>query len=84
MQELIPLGFGLLLGSLLGGLSPRMRWPVAIALSVVLGVTATIVTGEFELGWEYVLFDIPLVALATALGFFAARRAHGTGKARTG
>jgi hypothetical protein len=38
-----------------------------------LGVLATVVTGEFRTSWEYVLFDIPLVAISAALGWIAGR-----------
>jgi hypothetical protein len=50
-----------------------MRLPVGIVLAVVLGVCATVVTGEFKLSWEYVLVDIPLVALATVLSLVTVR-----------
>jgi hypothetical protein len=74
MQELIPVGCGLLLGAVLGYLRPTMRLPVGAALAVVLGVCATVVTGEFKLSWDYVLVDIPLVALATFLSYASVRQ----------
>ena len=74
MQELIPIGCGLLLGAALGYIRPSMRLAVGAALALVLGVCATLVTGEFELTWGYVLVDIPLVALATVLALVSARR----------
>jgi hypothetical protein len=74
MQELIPLTAGLLLGAVLGYVRPGMRLAVGAILSVVLGVLATIITGEFRVSWEYILFDIPLVAISAALGFLVARR----------
>jgi hypothetical protein len=74
MQELIPIGCGLLLGAALGYIRPSMRLAVGAALAIVLGVCATLVTGEFELTWGYVLVDIPLVALATVLALVSARR----------
>ena len=64
MQELIPIGFGLVLGAMLGLVRPSIRLPVGAALCVVLGTLATVVTGEFELSWGYVFVDIPLVVLA--------------------
>jgi hypothetical protein len=74
MQELFPLACGLLLGATLGALRPSLRLPLGALLAVLLGVLATVVTGEFRLSWDYVLFDIPLVAVAAGLGFMAARR----------
>ena len=73
MQELIPVGLGLLLGAALGYIRPSVRLPVGAALAVVLGVCATVVTGEFKLSWEYVFVDIPLVALATFLSLVTVR-----------
>jgi hypothetical protein len=73
MQELIPLGCGLLLGAALGYLRPALRVPVAAALSVVLGLLATVVTGEFRLSWGYLAVDIPLVALAALAGLLCVR-----------
>jgi len=73
MQELIPLFLGLSLGVGLGTLRPGIRLPVGAALSVAAGVLATVVTGEFEATWAYLLIDIPLVAGAAALGLMAAR-----------
>jgi hypothetical protein len=74
MQELIPVGCGLLLGGALGYIRPSMRPAVGAAFAVLLGVCATLVTGEFALSWGYVLVDIPLVALATVLALVSARR----------
>lgn len=73
MQELVPLFSGLMLGVGLGVLRPGIRLPVGAALSVGVGVLATVVTGEFQLTWAYVLVDIPLVAGAAFLGLTAAR-----------
>jgi hypothetical protein len=73
MQELFPLACGLLLGTTLGLVRPSLRLPLGALLAVLLGVLATVVTGEFRLSWGYVLVDIPLVALAAFLAFMAAR-----------
>jgi hypothetical protein len=74
MQELIPIGFGLVLGATLGFVRPSIRLPVGAALSVALGTLATVVTGEFKVSWEYLLVDIPLVVLATFLALVSVRR----------
>lgn len=74
MHELFPLFCGLLLGVGLGVLRPGIRLPVGAALSVVLGVLATAVAGEFEISWGFVLIDIPEVALAAFLGLTAVRQ----------
>lgn len=73
MQELFPLVSGLLLGATLGFVRPAIRLPVGIGMAIVLGVLATVVTGEFKMSWGYLLVDIPLVAVAAILGLLAAR-----------
>ena len=74
MHELFPLASGLALGAALGFVRPAVRLWLGGALAVLLGVLATVVSGEFRLSWDYVLFDIPLVACAAGLGFIVARR----------
>jgi hypothetical protein len=73
VQELFPLACGLLLGALLGLLRPSIRAPVGALAAVVLGVLATVISGEFRVSWEFLLFDIPLVAVSACLGLIAAR-----------
>jgi hypothetical protein len=74
VDELIPLSFGLLLGSVLGTVRPSLRLSVGAAMVVALGFAATVVTGEAEVSWGYLLIDIPTVAVAAALGWAAARQ----------
>ena len=74
MQELIPLLSGFAAGVVLGALRPSLHLVVGALLSVVLGVLANIVTGEFKTSSEFVLIDIPLVALATMCGLAVARQ----------
>ena len=74
MQELVPLVSGFAVGLALGALRPSLRLWVGAALAVVLGVLATVVTGELETSWAFVLVDIPLVALASVCGLLVARR----------
>jgi len=72
-RELLPVAFGLGAGTVLAGLRPALSIPVAALLSVILGFAATVITGEFELGWEYLLIDIPLVAVSAVTGFWFIR-----------
>jgi hypothetical protein len=74
VEELVPLGFGLLLGAVLGVLRPSLRLPVGAVLAVALGACATIVTGEASISWSYLLVDIPVVSVAAVLGLLAGRR----------
>jgi len=64
MNELFPILSGLVVGTLIGFLRPRTRLAVGLVVSVVIGVTATVVSGESQLSWAYLLVDIPLVGLA--------------------
>jgi len=74
VQELLPIACGLVLGSALGLLRPATGIAVGIAGAVALGATATVLTGEFRISWEYLLVDIPLVACAAFAGMLVARR----------
>src|SRR5688572_20016295 len=85
VNEIFPIAAGLVVGGLLGFLRPTMRLPVGAAAAVVLGIVATIVSGEYRISWEYLLIDIPLVALASVASLVAGRSlrrkvsAHRTG-----
>ena len=67
-RELLPVALGLGVGSVLAGLRPSVSIAAGIMIAVPLGFLVTVVTGEFELGWEYLLVDIPLVAVSSAAG----------------
>jgi hypothetical protein len=75
MVELFPVVSGAVLGILVAALRPSLRLWVGVLVSILLGVAATVVSGEFQIGWEYVLIDIPLVAVSTGLSFTVARMA---------
>lgn len=76
MNELFPMVSGLILGSALTRIRPRMRLTVAVGASVVLGTIATVISGEYKIGWEFLLIDIPLVAVSSAFAFAAVRMAR--------
>ena len=73
MNELFPVLSGLLMGSLITLIRPQTRLAAGVIASLVLGTTATVVSGEYKIGWEFLLIDIPLVAIASAAGFATAR-----------
>ena len=75
-NELFPIVSGLILGALLPLIRPRMRLAVGVAASVVLGTIATVVSGEYKVGWEFLLIDIPLVAVCSAAAFATVRAAR--------
>ena len=72
-NELLPIVSGLLVGSLMTLIRPQVRLVVAAASAVVLGTIATVVSGEYRIGWEFLLIDIPLVALGAVAGFALVR-----------
>ena len=74
MQELLPVALGLVLGAMLGFVTPRVRPIIGGALAVLLGILVTVITGEFHLSWGYVLIDIPLVGAAAFLALTVVRR----------
>lgn len=74
MNEVFPILAGALVGLLVGGLRPSLRKSVAIPLVILLGITATVVSGEFRIGWEYLLIDIPLVGLSAVIALSWQRR----------
>ncbi|MGY1670340.1 hypothetical protein [Geodermatophilus sp. SYSU D00710] len=74
MAELFPITAGLLCGLLLGSLTARRRVLVGLTFSVVAGVLATVVSGEWRISWAFLLIDIPLVAVGAVIGDLLSRR----------
>ena len=74
MNELFPILCGTLVGLCCAGIrDARRRTALWMVLSVICGVAATLVSGEFKLGWEYLFIDVPL-ATGAALGVITLRR----------
>ncbi|HEV7935869.1 MAG TPA: hypothetical protein VGP70_26590 [Actinomadura sp.] len=73
MTELFPIVAGLLCGMVLGRLTARRRVLVGLAFSVVAGVLATVVSGEWRISWSFLLIDIPLVAVSAVAGDLLSR-----------
>jgi hypothetical protein len=74
VTEFFPIVAGLLCGLLLGSLTARRRVVVGLAFSVVAGVLATVVSGEWWISWAFLLIDIPLVAVSAVAGDLLSRR----------
>ncbi len=72
--EILPVLSGMVLGCVLGCVHPSRRWTAGAVLAFVLGVLATIASGEFRLSWNYVLVDVPLVAGSAAVTLIAVHR----------
>jgi len=73
MEEFLPVVAGLLCGLVLGTATARRRLAIGIAFSILAGVTATVVSGEWRISWAYLLIDIPLVAVSAVVGVVASR-----------
>jgi hypothetical protein len=72
-RELLPIALGLGVGAVLAGLRPSLSVAAGAVVAVPLGFLVTVVTGEFELGWEYLLVDVPLVAVSSVAGSWIVR-----------
>lgn len=73
MSELFPVLSGVVIGVALGAIAPNLRVPIALALALVIGFVATVISGEYSLTWGYLLVDIPLVGVSTATSYLVAR-----------
>ena len=78
MSELFPILAGLAIGLLVQRIArPRRRALALFALSGLAGVTASFISGELFISWDFLFFDIPLVfaaAVALTLGISWWRR----------
>jgi hypothetical protein len=63
MNEIFPVLYGVCVGLVCSFVASR-RWRRALwlGLSAFFGILATVVSGEWMLGWEFLLIDVPLVA----------------------
>jgi hypothetical protein len=81
MSELFPILAGLAIGLAVQRIaSPRRRALALFALSVLAGATASFISGELFVSWDFLFFDIPLVfaaavALTLGIGWWRRRTA---------
>ncbi len=65
LREVLPVAGGVLAALLASRIAvPRLRYIVLAVAAVVLGVTATVISGEAAVSWAYLLVDIGEVVLA--------------------
>jgi len=84
MEEIFPVGAGVVLGLVIGWLVPgQLRgWLLAVG-SAMIGATASWISGELDVSWLYILVDIGQVLLAGTLSWIlVARRGRLAGLAR--
>jgi hypothetical protein len=73
MRELFPVASGVLLGFLVGVIRPSLRLPVAFGLTILLGVAATVLSGEYRISWEFLVIDVPMVGICATVTLLAGR-----------
>jgi hypothetical protein len=73
VTEFFPVVAGLACGVLLGSLTARRRVVVGLIVSVVAGVLATVLSGEWRISWAFLVIDIPLVAVSAVAGDLLSR-----------
>jgi len=79
MDELIPVLIAALFGALIwSSTSGRFRVLLLTATMVAIGVTATILSGEYAVSWLYLLPDIAEAAAGLACGVVILRRLTAT------
>jgi hypothetical protein len=66
MNEIFPVIYGVGVGFVCSFVaSRRWRYLCWIVLSALFGIVATVLTGEWKFGWQFLLIDIPLVAVSS-------------------
>ena len=74
MAETIPILSGMALGAIVGLCRGRVpAWATAVMVCLFAG-TATVGSGEFRLGWSYLLVDAALVVAGAAVAIIVLRR----------
>jgi hypothetical protein len=75
MEEVLPVGGGVVLGLVIARLVPlRLRgWVLALG-SLLIGAGASWITGELAVSWLYLLADVGQALLAAALTWILALR----------
>lgn len=74
MNEVFPVVSGIVVGLVVGRLTVRRRPRLWLVVTVLLGVGATVVSGEWRVTWAYLLVDIPLVGLSAVAAYLVSRR----------
>jgi hypothetical protein len=76
MHEAFPVLAGVCVGLIAMRITNmRLRTLAFVVLSVIFGVAATTISGEFSIGWEFLLIDIPLVMVSAIATVALATRA---------
>jgi hypothetical protein len=74
MYELIPIFGGVAAGLIALRVSPRASIWLILVAALAIGPLATVLSGEYEESWAFVLWDSAQVLVAAALTVAVARR----------
>jgi hypothetical protein len=74
MNEVVPVALGVVIGAMVGLLTARYKPWLWVTVSIIIGCLATVLTGEWRISWAFLLIDIPLIGLFSALGFLVVRQ----------
>jgi len=77
-SEIFPVISGLLLGTVLGWITPRSRKRLGVPIVWLLAFLATVVSGEFRISWGFLLVDLPLVSIPALAAFTLQHRTRCT------
>jgi len=81
MDELAPVGLGVVLGALIWAATDgRTRFALSACAVLASGLAATVLSGEYQQAWVYLLLDLGDAAIGLAIGMLIAMRlaAHRT------
>ena len=68
MNEVFPVVAGLVIGLVVHRVAnPRWRAVALVILCAIAGLTASFISGELFVSWDFLFFDIPLVFLAAVV-----------------
>jgi len=75
MDELVPIILGIIFGALIWrGTTGRIRIALSICAVLISGAAATVLSGEYQESWIYLLLDFGEAAIGLAIGMLIARR----------
>lgn len=75
MNEMLPVFLGCAVGTVCGLVSlGRRRYRLCLGSAPVFGLAATVLTGEWKVGWEFLIIDIALVAVSSFAAFVLCNR----------
>ena len=76
MDELVPVVLGLVSGAFIWVATiGRIRLALSISAVLVAGLAATVLSGEYEQSWIYLMLDLAEAAVGMAAGAFIGHRA---------